>query len=144
MHESGSLGNTTIIRNYNYFSGGVHYWPAINDSAIAGLFPRQYISFDLDPGKYKIGVKCCVVPLQPVLQHAMQVDVQADTKKFYLVSPSVFRLGYAEIEEIDEQEATSRLQHATRIKTGEISDCDGNSVVMSANADTMCFKRAIP
>lgn len=142
--ENSNLGNTTIIRNFNFLASGVHYWPTVDGEAVAGIFGKQYVSFDLPVGVGTIGVKCCLGFLNPWLHDELKVAIKDGSPRYYLLSPSIFRLGYAEIEEISKDDATDRIVNSKRMPTGTVSDCDGEVIGAQQVPPTVCFSRAVP
>lgn len=136
--ESAGLGNTTILRSFNVFGAAAYYWPMADGKVVSGIFSNQYVSFDLAPGKHEIGVACCIA-LAPWLYDGLEIEVVEGKRRYFRLSPTIRGPGYAEIEEIPEEEATAWLARATRIKTGFISDCDGNPIEVSDSAPRQCF-----
>lgn len=125
--------NVTILRNYNYVSGGLRFWPTVDGKEVSGLFSNTHISFMLSPGKHVIGVRCCSS------QDQLDVVIQEYDYRYFKLSPSWNPFKGAEIEEITKEEAIYRLEKSTRIKTGHMSDCERKSVLYENNPVLTCF-----
>lgn len=138
VNESNGLGNATILRNFNFYGAAAYYWPTVDGKVISGIFSDQYVSFNLTPGEHEVGVSCCIA-LAPWLYDGMKIKVVEGVRRYFLLSPTIAGVGYAEIEEISEEEATARIAKATRIKTGFISNCEGNSIEVTDAAPRYCF-----
>lgn len=139
--DENSRNNITILRNYNYIGAGMRYWPTVDGQEISGLFPKQYISFMVSPGKHRVGVRCMWS------QDQLEIDVKDNEFRFFKISLDLWGfigLGCAEIEEIPKTEAIERLETSTRIKTGFMSDCDRRSVSYESKPDYTCFSYALP
>lgn len=127
-----SENNVTIMRGYNFVGGGVHYWPRVDGQIVAGIFGRQYVSFQLKPGQYLLDLRW---------SNALEVEIKENEKRYFLLTPSLF---HSEIEEINKLEAEERLQIYHRIPTGYVSDCQGVAIAFKDSKDRLCFSRAIP
>lgn len=134
--------NITMLRNYNYIGGAEHFWPLVNDVAIAGIYSKQHVSFKLAPGQYSLGVRCIGVPLPIWYTDKVDVVIKEGRHRYFLLSR--YALGCAEIEEIEEAEATERLKESPRITTGRISDCRDNSLPYEGYEWNLCFSKALP
>ncbi|HET7831570.1 MAG TPA: hypothetical protein VFK88_01255 [Gallionella sp.] len=144
VNEPSGLGNTTILRNYNYFGSALHYWPKVDGNVISGIFKNQYVSFNLTVGNHKLGVGCCIGPMAPWMDDQIEITVAEGKRRYFLVSPMILRSAFPEIEEISEEEAITRIAQSERIKTGFISDCDGKPVEATDNAPWYCLGMARP
>ena len=136
-----SRNNITVLRNYNYIGAGMRYWPTVDGQEISGLFPNQYISFMVSPGKHRLGVRCLWS------QDQMEIDIKDNEIRFFKISLDLWSLigiGCAEIEEIPKAEAIERLETSTRIKTGYMSDCDRRSMTYDSKPDYTCFSTVLP
>lgn len=127
-----SENNITIMRNYNFVGSGAHYWPTVDGQVVAGIFGKQYVSFQLNPGRHLLGSRW---------GNEIEVEIKENEKRFFLMSPSLFR---SEIEEIDNKEAEKRLQGYKRISTGHVSNCQGVSVPFEESKDRLCFSTIKP
>jgi hypothetical protein len=130
--------NVTILRNYNYISGGMRFWPTVDGQEISGLFPKEHVSFVLPSGKHSVGVRCGWSDDQ------MEIIIKESEIRYFKISPYLLNpIGCAEIEEITATEAIDRLKKSTLIKTGFMSDCDRKSVTFESKPDYTCFSNAI-
>lgn len=142
MDENSSSTNVSIIRNYNYIQGGYHFWPTVDGQDIAGLLPRQHVSFRVQPGHHVLGVRC-YGGLWPKWWHdEVEIDLTTNENRYFLITPYI--LGCAEIDDITEEKALKRLRKSDQIKTGYMSDCNGNSIAVTSEAPRLCFKSALP
>ena len=131
--------NITILRNYNYIGSGMRFWPTVDGQEIAGLFPKEHVSFILPSGKHSVGVRCGWYDDQ------VEINIKENEIKYFKISPYLLNpIGCAEIEEITTTEAIDRLNKSTLIKTGYMSDCDRNSVSYESKPDYICFSYALP
>lgn len=135
-HESAG-NNITILRNYNYVSGGMRFWPTVDGKEVSGLFSKTHISFELLPGKHSIGVRC------GWSEDQLEVMIKEDELRYFKISP-VYLFGCAAIEEIPKAEAIERLAKSTRIKTGYMSDCYRKSVLFEDKPDYTCATYILP
>jgi len=135
--------NITMLRNYNFVGGGVHFWPLVNGQEISGIYPKEHVAFKLNSGNYSLGVRCydSVFPMQ--YTEEIEVSILGNESRFFLLSSKIV-FGCAEIEEIEEHEALDRLSDSTRIITGKVSDCEGNSLSYEGYEHELCFSNALP
>jgi len=130
-----------MLRNWNYVSGGIHFWPTFDDKRVAGLLVQQHVTFIAPLGSHKFGVTC-VARLRSDYSDSMLVNVKKDEHLYFLLS--VDPLGCAEIEQIDPQEAIRRLTTSSLIHTGNISNCDGIGMPYEKADESACFSTVIP
>lgn len=128
----GPDNNVTIIRNFNFYGSGIHYWPTVNDTDIAGLRTKQYVNFALEPGTHSIGVHCFGGWWYSWKHDEIKASIEEDRKYYYLITPSFF--GCAEIDAISQNEGIKRMNKSKRIKTGHISGCD-KFVISNSNPE---------
>jgi len=99
--ENNRSNNINILRSYNYIGAGIRYWPTVDGQEISGLFPKQYISFKVSPGKHQVGVRCMWS------QDQLEIDIKDNEIRFFKLSPDLWSfigIGCAEIEEITKTE----------------------------------------
>jgi hypothetical protein len=125
--------NVTILRNYNFYGGGIHFWPTVNGERISGLLTNQHTSILLPKGTYVFGVKCS----GGLGNRPLEVTLSDNDRRYFLLTPAFF--GCAEIDAISESDARGRLAHSVRIQSGYVSTCKRVAVPFSETRDRLCF-----
>ena len=145
MNEPSNVeeNSITMLRNYNFIGSGIHFWPIVNGIEVSALYPNEHISFQLDSGKHRLGVRCYHLFTPMVFEDELEISIIKNNQRFFLLSFDPF-FGCAEIEEIEEEEATNRLSDSKRIPTGKISSCGGGNTSLEDYEHELCFSSAIP
>jgi hypothetical protein len=113
-----------IIRNYNFYGAGIHYWPTLDGQDIAGLLTNQYTTFDLAAGKHRLGVRCHGGWTRTFKHEEIEAIIESNKSYYYLLSPvySLVRDVCAKIEPIESQEGMDLMKRAKLVPTGEITE----------------------
>jgi hypothetical protein len=133
-----SDNNITVLRDDSILGSAIHFWPTVDGKDIAGLLTNQYISFKLDHGVYKLGVRCFGGWIQTWGHDQIVIDIENNTSKYYLISPAF--IGCADIEKLLEEDAEKLLKSSQRIKTGHISNCERVGVPFDEAKKAICSK----
>lgn len=116
-------GNIIVLRNYNYYGAGIHYWITLNEEDVAGLYTNEHTAFLLPIGQYRIGVRCHGGWLPTWKLDEINIDVEPNQTYYFLVTPKVRLLlnDCGEIELISEEDGLNRLKKSNKVPTGTYS-----------------------
>ncbi len=115
-----SFAGVSIMRNYNFWGGGVRLYPTVNGKKIAGLYTNNHVQFRLHEGKYSFGLMVPDVVLGIWKEgNSFDKNIEANKQYYFLLSPGLMGM---EIEEIEQKEAEKRLASSDLIETGSLSD----------------------
>lgn len=129
-----ATNNITIFRNNSIDLVDFHFWPTIDNNEITGLLPRQHTSLTLNPGDYALGTRCHYP--SHFTGHEIDVFITGNKPRYFLITLAFHSC--TEIVEIEKTEAEERFKESTRIKTGHISNCEGESVRFSEAEEIRC------
>jgi hypothetical protein len=110
-----------VVRNYNFYGSGLHYWVTLDGQEIAGLRTKQYVEFEAPEGHHSIGVKWFGGWLM-VVWNKKEIEAKLERKNtyYYLLSPTI--VGTTEIEEISEPEGLKRIKKSTKVPVGSVGN----------------------
>ena len=115
-----SSAEISIMRNYNFWGGGVRLYPTVNGKKVAGLYTNHHVQFQLHEGKYTFGLMVPDVVLGIWKEeNNINKNIEANKQYYFLLSPGVMGM---EIEEIDQKDAEKRLLSSNLVKTGSLSE----------------------
>jgi hypothetical protein len=102
---SADAAEVTVIRQKRMFGMGFSMQVLLDGDVIARLKAGQYVTFFVDPGVHKIGVK----------KSTITVMLESGRKHYFMIQTDSSQFGF-EIERISEKKATSRMTKLRSIK----------------------------
>ena len=101
---SADAAEVTVIRQKRMFGMGFSMQVLLDGDVIARLKAGQYVTFFVDPGVHKIGVK----------KSTITVMLESGRKHYFMIQTDSSQFGF-EIERISEKKATARMAQSRSI-----------------------------
>lgn len=121
INDTDSTARVLILRNYNFWGGGVHLWPTLDGEDVAGLRTNEYTEILVTESVHNLGVRYYGNWKFIGWNHnEIKVDLKRGEQYYYLLSPTI--IGTFEIEEIEQEKALRRIAKSKLVKPGTISE----------------------